>query len=236
MKRSMRDPNFITPRRWPVATAIPARQATDDPPRQHPDDLPAHHRLGAVLDPDLAPLVLGRGLAAVGWQEAAGGAVHAGDRAADGNTVHVDVEGRQEYANLLPRAARRHTGLGRAGEDDPAVGRRHDGAGNRGHAPLGVSEEEPEEKPAATAATVAQGTSPNAMQAAPQSSAPAMNGIPAWSILMLSRRPCTSRRHPAAGQDAAASGVRAVNCAREAAAPSRRAGPRVGAGSPPSDP
>ena len=68
----MREPNFMMPKRSPARTSAPGVDAADDAPRQHADDLPRDDRLAAVIDPDLAALVHGRGVVAVRGQKSPG--------------------------------------------------------------------------------------------------------------------------------------------------------------------
>ena len=55
---SIRDPNFIMPKRSPRVTVSPGLQPADHAPREDADDLAADDGSARVIDPDLAPLVL----------------------------------------------------------------------------------------------------------------------------------------------------------------------------------
>ena len=68
---SMREPNFMMPKRSPGAHVGARLDAADHAPRQDPDDLPRDDRLAAVVDPDLAALVHRRGVVAIRRAETA---------------------------------------------------------------------------------------------------------------------------------------------------------------------
>ena len=68
----MREPNFMMPNRSPARTSRAGRDPAHHAPREHADDLPRDDRLTAVVDPDLAPLVCGPRVVAVGRQKPAG--------------------------------------------------------------------------------------------------------------------------------------------------------------------
>ena len=70
---------------------------------------------------------------------------HACDPPADGRTVDVHVQRRQEDADLLPRPRRRDVRLRRTSVNDPPVSRRDDNARIRGDLPIRISKEEQEE-------------------------------------------------------------------------------------------
>ena len=111
----MREPNFITPKRWPRPTVSPACDAADDAPRQDADDLAEDDRRAVVIDPDLGPLVdARRSRAGRRAGTAPAGRSTLVTRARHRRAVDVHVDRRQEDADLLPVTRRaRRLGLGR---------------------------------------------------------------------------------------------------------------------------
>ena len=66
----MREPNFMMPKRWPGAHLLADVRAAHDPAREDADHLARDDHLAvAAIDPDLAPLVDGRGLVPVRGEE-----------------------------------------------------------------------------------------------------------------------------------------------------------------------
>ena len=69
---SIREPNFMMPKRCPGVHLLADARAADDAPREDADDLPRDDRLAvAAIDPDLAALVDGRRFVAVRGQKLA---------------------------------------------------------------------------------------------------------------------------------------------------------------------
>ena len=116
----MREPNFISPMRWPVLQHV-ARAAPGSPPGARPGRRSGGRPRGAprpstrVAQGDLAALVLGRALEPVGRVPLAGAVGDLLHAAGVRRAVDVHVEERQEDADLLPvaRPGRRRPGPAR---------------------------------------------------------------------------------------------------------------------------
>ena len=123
-KTSMRDPNFMSPKRSPATTWVPG--ATRQTIRRA--SMPTSCRATTSRSPrriqsSFRSFSCGR-LGLVGRQELARRVLDAFDDTRERDPVDVHVERRQEDADLLPLAWRRHARFGRARHHDPAVGRR----------------------------------------------------------------------------------------------------------------
>jgi len=95
------------------------------------DDLACDDMTAAVIDPDFAALVGGRGIMPVSGQELPGRERHLRHSTRGGNPVHVDIRRRQKNADLLPGTGRGGVGHGIAGNQHAAIGRGDDALGAR---------------------------------------------------------------------------------------------------------
>ena len=136
----------------PIAGAhlIARLRTADDAARKDADDLTRDDRLSAVIDPDLAALVFRGGFLAIGRQKTAWRELHPGHDTRDGHAVHMHVGRREENADLLPHARRRHARFGWTADEHTSIGGRHDevhGVGTRWRRAVRVAKEEGEKRP-----------------------------------------------------------------------------------------
>ena len=135
------------------ATAVSAREFTwlvacglEASPGEDADNLAKDDGDALVIDPDLAALVGGGGIAMVGREVLAAAEIHFRDPSRNRRPIDVHVDRRQEDADLPPLSRRCGGGLRGTRDQHPAVCRRENQVGIRRRLPLGVAKEIEEER------------------------------------------------------------------------------------------
>lgn len=100
-----------------------------------------------MIDPDFTPLVADCRGGTVRREEMSAGEDNTGDATRHGNPIDMNIQGRQENADLLPRTGRRDALLRRSGDDDTTVGRGQYRISGMIRPPVGITKEEEKECP-----------------------------------------------------------------------------------------
>ena len=144
----MREPNFMMPKRSPACTSAPTSTRQTTRRARIADDLPRDDRLAAVIDPDLAALVDGRGVVAVGGQEPPGVKLTRVTRPETGMRLTCTSIGDRKMLICCQSPGGAASAAAPAGDEHPAVGRRQHGIVARAgrDAAVGIAKEEREER------------------------------------------------------------------------------------------